>query len=131
MPQPFSSRISWTSTWNIAVKDAVRIVMPEEESSSRFHNHKKMMRVPFAIYADFECFTEKLDTCQPDSSHSYTKAYQLQRPSGFCYHIKYAHGDYKDPVVYCGEDAARNSCSASRRKCGPSPNYTRRKSLWR
>ncbi|VDI48620.1 Hypothetical predicted protein [Mytilus galloprovincialis] len=88
-------------------KDAVRIVMPEEESFVGFHNHKKMMRVPFAIYADFECFTEKLDTCQPDSSHSYTKAYQLQRPSGFCYHIKYAHGDYKDPVVYCGEDAAK------------------------
>ncbi|XP_063419676.1 uncharacterized protein LOC134704824 [Mytilus trossulus] len=88
-------------------KDAVRIEMPEEGTTIAFHSIKKMMRVPFAIYADFECFTEKLDTCQPDPSHSYTNAYQLQRPSGFCYHVKYAHGDYKDPVVYCGEDAAK------------------------
>ena len=88
-------------------KDAVRIEMPEEGSTIAFSDYKKMMRVPFVIYADFECFTEKLDTCQPDPLQSYTKAYQLQRPSGFCYRVKYAHGDYKESVIYCGEDAAK------------------------
>ena len=88
-------------------KDAIRIEMPEEGSAIAFHNHKKQMRVPFAIYADFECFTEKIDTCQPDPTKSYTKQYQQHRPSGFCYRVKYAHGDYKESVVYCGEDAAK------------------------
>ena len=64
-------------------KDAIRIEMPEEGSAIAFHNHKKMMRVPFAIYADFECFTEKIDTCQSDPTKSYTKLYQQHRPSGF------------------------------------------------
>ena len=31
------------------------------------------MRAPFAVYNDFECFTEKLDTCQPSNEKSYTK----------------------------------------------------------
>ncbi|VDI43459.1 Hypothetical predicted protein [Mytilus galloprovincialis] len=82
-------------------KDAVRIEMPEEGTHIAFHNHKKLMRVPFVIYADFECFTEMVDTCQPNPSHAYTKAYQQHRPSGFCYRVKYVHGDYKDSVIYC------------------------------
>ena len=31
------------------------------------------MRVPFVVCVDFECFTEKLDTCQPNDETSYTK----------------------------------------------------------
>ena len=88
-------------------KDAVRIEMPEEGSTLAFQNQTKQMRVPFAIYADFECFTEKIDTCQPDPTKSYRKQYQQHRPSGFCYRVKYAHGDYKESVVYYGEDAAK------------------------
>ncbi|VDI52954.1 Hypothetical predicted protein [Mytilus galloprovincialis] len=87
-------------------KDAVRIEMPEEGTTIAFHNQTKQMRVPFAIYADFECFTEKINTCQPNPTKSYTKQYQQHRPSGFCYRVKYAHGDYKESTIYCGEDAA-------------------------
>lgn len=74
------------------------------------------MRVPFAIYADFECFTEKMNTCQPNPPRAYTKAYQLHRPSGFCYCVKYVHGDYKDSVVYCGEDAAKHFVECMEKK---------------
>ncbi|VDI62451.1 Hypothetical predicted protein [Mytilus galloprovincialis] len=84
----------------------VRIERPEEGTHIAFRNHKKLIRVPFVIYADFECFMEKVDTCQPNPSQAYTKAYQQHRPSGFCYRVKYAHGDYKDSVIYCGDDAA-------------------------
>ena len=34
------------------------------------------MRVPFVIYADFEAFTELLDTCQPNPDSSYVNQYQ-------------------------------------------------------
>ena len=46
------------------------------------------MRVPFVIYADFECFTKKISTCSPDGSKSYTKQFQQHKPSGYCYLIK-------------------------------------------
>ncbi|VDI18557.1 Hypothetical predicted protein [Mytilus galloprovincialis] len=51
-------------------KKAARIEMPEEGTSIGFQNHKRQMRVPFA----FDCFTEKMDTCQPNPSRAFTKA---------------------------------------------------------
>ena len=53
-----------------------------------FKNHYKKQRVPFVVYADFECFTQKIDTCQPDDGKSFTNQYQKHKPSGFCYLIK-------------------------------------------
>lgn len=88
-------------------KKADIIEMPEEGILIGFKSHTRQMRAPFTIYADFECFTEKMDTCQPYSSRAYTKAYQLHRPSGFCYRVKYVHSDYRDSIVDFGEDAAK------------------------
>ena len=73
--------------------DAVRIDFPkpkkgEEKAFLKFKNYKKKMRVPFVIYADFECFTKKISTCSPDGSKSYTKQFQQHKPSGYCYLIK-------------------------------------------
>ena len=55
----------------------------------------------------FECYTEKIDTCHPNPYRAYTKSYQLHKPSGVCYRIKYIHSDYKDSIIYCGEDAVK------------------------
>ena len=46
------------------------------------------MRVPFVVYADFECFTENIHTCSPDIEKSFTKQYQRHKPSSYCYLIK-------------------------------------------
>ena len=37
---------------------------------------------------DFECYTEKIDTCYQDEGRSFTNKYQKHKPSGFCYLIK-------------------------------------------
>ena len=39
-------------------------------------------------YANFECFTEKIQTCSRDETSSFTNQYQHNKPSGFCYLIK-------------------------------------------
>ena len=46
------------------------------------------MRVPFAVYADFEAFTESISTCSPNNDKSYTKQYQRHKPCSFSYYIK-------------------------------------------
>ena len=76
--------------------------MPKEGSTLKFKNFFKQMRVPFVVEADFESFTKKLDTVQPDSKESYTKRYQKHSPSGFCYRIKcFDQSVYKqEPVIY-------------------------------
>ena len=53
-----------------------------------FKNFNRKMRVPFVVYADFESYPEKIHTCSPDESKSFTKQYQKHKPSGFCYYIK-------------------------------------------
>ena len=60
------------------------------------------MRVPFVVYEDFECFTEKLETTQPNPKQSYTKQYQKHTPSGYCHHIKcFDDSVYmQEPVIY-------------------------------
>ena len=68
--------------------EAQKIVMPEPGTILKFENYDRSMRVPFVIYADFESFIKPIDTCQPDSSGSYTKQYQKHIPSSFCYYIK-------------------------------------------
>ena len=46
------------------------------------------MRVPFVVYADFECFTESISTVAPSVEKSYTNKYQSHKPSGFCFLVK-------------------------------------------
>ena len=67
--------------------EVVKIEMPVLENI-QFKNFYKKQRVPFVVYADFECFTQKIDTCQPDDGKSFTNQYQKHKPSGFSYLIK-------------------------------------------
>ena len=43
--------------------DFVKITMPEKGSTLEFKNHKHSMRVPIAVYADFECMTKPIQSC--------------------------------------------------------------------
>ena len=82
--------------------EAIKIEMPQEGSVLKFKHFFKSMRVPFVVYADFESFTQQLDTSQPNPECSYTKQYQKHIPSGFCYYIKcFDDSVYnQDPVMY-------------------------------
>ena len=71
----------------------------------KFKNFNRSMRVPFVVYADFECFTEKIQTCYPDESRSFANKYQHHKPSGFCYLIKCFDDELMEPklVQYTAE----------------------------
>ena len=73
----------------------------------KFKHFYRSMRVPFVIYADFECFTEKIQTCYPDESRSFTNQYQHHKSSGFCYLIKCFDDELMKPklVQYTAESS--------------------------
>ena len=83
-------------------KKPATIEMPKEGSILKFKSFFRKMRVPFVVYADFECFTEKLDTMQPNPKQSYTKQYQKHTSSWFCYYIVYFDNEVysQNPVIY-------------------------------
>ena len=61
-----------------------------------FTQYKKLHRVPFAVYADFECYTKPFD----NKIGKGTTQYQKHEPSGFCYTIKCMDETiYKDKTV--------------------------------
>ncbi|KAK3741187.1 hypothetical protein QZH41_012628, partial [Actinostola sp. cb2023] len=79
--------------------NSIKITMPKKGSTVAFKNYNRSMRVPFVVYADFECFTEPLPhSGERVEGESYTEKYQTHRPSGFCYGIK-AHDDLFEPKL--------------------------------
>ena len=76
--------------------------MPTKNTILNFQNHFKKLPIPFTIYADFECFTIPMNSCQPDPKKSYTQGYQKHEPSGYCLYLKALDGmevNFK-PIVY-------------------------------
>ena len=108
----------------IAINGAQAIKMPEKYTDKNgverspcvyFKNHHKSLPVPFCIYADFECITEKISGCQPSDRKSYTEKYQKHTACSFGYKVVCHYDnlgsqgpDHKkysgDVVIYRGED---------------------------
>ena len=78
---------------------AQKIELPKPGSEVKFQNYNRSMRVPFAVYADFESLIKPIDTCQPDPSKSYTNKYQKHVLSSFCYKIVTTDNSYKGDLV--------------------------------
>ena len=76
--------------------------MPTKNNILKFKHHFKKLPLPFIIYADFECFTIHVNSCQPNPDKSYSKSYQKHEPSSFCIYLKTLEGmntNFK-PIVY-------------------------------
>ena len=88
--------------------EAVKIQMPKKGTTLKFKNYHRSEKVPFVVYADFECFIKPIQSCDPDDKKSYTKQYQKHEPSSFCYYIKCFDDEVYKPkkVSSTGEDAA-------------------------
>ena len=56
--------------------------MPEKDSYLNFQNYKKMFSVPFVFYADFQSFTQKIPSTQPNPKYFSTFNYQKHQSSG-------------------------------------------------
>ena len=90
----------------LAINGTQAIRMPEAGSKIYFKNHQKMLPVLFAIYADFEAITEKIDNCLPPDGKSYTSTYQSHKACGYAYKLvcRYDQKYSKPEVIYRGPD---------------------------
>ena len=52
---------------------AVKIEMPGEGTILKFKDYQRSERVPFKIFADVECLTKKIQTCEANPEKCYTK----------------------------------------------------------
>ena len=88
------------------LKSPTRTEMPKEgENKMAFRNYHKQMKVPYVVYADFECLVKKIATCEPDDKNSFTVKTEKHEPCGFSYAIVRSDGQSFGPYTYRGEDA--------------------------
>ena len=79
----------------------VSVKMPKPKSYLHFKNYYKKIPIPFVVYADFECFTKTINSCNPNPKESYNYNYQKHEPSGFCFYVKsIVPGIHIKPIIY-------------------------------
>ncbi|KAG8236633.1 hypothetical protein J437_LFUL016466 [Ladona fulva] len=84
-----------------------KIVLPDEtEKTLKFTHVNHSFRVPFVVYADFECLLQNISTCEPSPHASYKHDIQRHEPFSFCYVIITPDG-CQSPQLYRGPNAVR------------------------
>ena len=83
--------------------------MPKKGTMLKFKNYHRSEKVPFIVYADFECLNKPIQSCGPNPESSYTEQYQKHKPISFCYYIECFDDEVYKPrlVSYTGKDAAQ------------------------
>ena len=84
-----------------------------------FKNYSRQMKVPFKIYADFECILKKCGVSERvfDENSSWRKKYQDHVSCGFGYKVVCADDRFtKDVVIYRRKDCVNKFISAILRK---------------
>ena len=88
------------------LKSPTRMEIPKVgENKMAFKNYYKQMKVPYVVYADFECVFTKIDTCEPDNNQSFIVKTEKHEPCGFSYLVVRSDGQTFGPFTYKGEDA--------------------------
>ena len=88
--------------------ESVVVKMPTRNSKLGFINYFKQLPIPFAVYADFECFTQTIENCKPNPAGSYTLGYQKHKPSGFCFYVKGIVPGIIKPITYTKQKDSDN-----------------------
>ena len=70
-----------------------------------FTNYHKQMKVPYVVYADFECVLEKIEGCEPAPDASFTLKTERNVPCGFSYIAVRSDGKLFGPFNHRGRDA--------------------------
>lgn len=85
-----------------------KIELPKEEDKWLYYKDvRKQLKVPYIIYADFECLQQPIQGCDNDPEKSQTLSTTRHVPCGFAYKVVGLTSETsKQPVVYRGLDAA-------------------------
>ena len=83
------------------------IKMPEEGSFIKFKKHQHTKKYPFAIYADIESLTTKIEYADVNPEISYTTKVQKHEPISYCFRfVSFNQSVIENRTVkYTGDDA--------------------------
>ena len=76
----------------------------KNNKSIKFINHKKQLKAPWVIYADFESIIKKIEGPIQSTNKSFTHKSSIQEACGFCLRVVRSDGFSTEPLLYRGED---------------------------
>ena len=106
--------------------EPVSIEMPTKNPIVEFTNDQRQFKVPFVMYADFESILEPIQGGSDNPNKSSTRGVNSHKPSGWCLHSKFTHGNVKNPTAqYRGTNCVERFCehiiSEAKRLCKSYP----------
>ncbi|CAG2239728.1 unnamed protein product [Mytilus edulis] len=105
-----------TSIWNTAGRRRRLESRCRKKEPIGFQSHKRQMRVPFTIFANFECFTEKDEHLPAQSIESLPEGVPVTPTIRFCYRVKYVPGIRIGKESLTAFQAQTKPTSASQRR---------------
>ena len=99
--------------------------MPEEYNKILNYNEgEKSMKSPFIIYADLECFLEKMSTCHNNPEKSSATKITKHTPSGYSLFTHCSFDTAKTKLdYYIGKNCMKNFCLDLREHATKIINY--------
>ena len=85
--------------------DYCHVEMPNEGNKIiKYNQGEKSIRSPFVIYADLECFLEKISTCYNNLEESSTTEINIHTPSGYSLFTHCSFDKTKNKLDYYRDD---------------------------
>ena len=111
--------------------DYCHVEMPIKGNSTiKYNNGEKSMKIPFTIYADLECLLEKMNTCQNDPNKSSTTKINKHTPSGYSIFTNCSFDESKNKISYYrGDDCMKKFCKDLREHSTKIISYEKKKMI--
>ena len=92
--------------------DYCHVEMPTRDNNTLKYNHgEKSLKVPWVIYADFECLLIKEQSCQNNPKESYTERKSVHESCGYSIDLASSFDLKQDKdSFYRGRDCAKTFC---------------------
>ena len=83
--------------------------MPTKDNNTiKYNQGEKSIKLPFVVYADLECFLEKMSTCYNNPEKSSTTKINKHTPSGYSLFTHCSFDKTKNKLdYYRGEDCMK------------------------
>ena len=96
----------------------------------KYNQGEKSIKLPFVVYADLECFLEKMSTCQNNPNESSTTEINKHTPSGYSLFTHCSFDQTKNNInCYKGKDCMKKFCKDLREHATKITNYDKKKMI--
>ena len=100
----------------------------KDNSTIKYIQGAKSIKLPFVIYADLECLLEKISTCQNNSNESSTTEINKHTSSGYSLFTHCSFDKSKNKLdYYRGKDCIKKFCKDLRTHATKIINYKKKK----